>query len=132
MKVIFIIGLPGSGKTHLAKELLNTIRDAWLIDDFAVHMLRQQPALIGVETIIVTDPTACAASPEMIRATLEKWLGKSIDLTFVAFDNDPEQCIINTNGRDDRVISPRYIRALSGSYDPARYSEDIRPVWHGD
>lgn len=124
MKVIFIVGLPASGKTTLGQEIAD--RNNWtLLDDFSLIKDQEIPRDID---LVITDPTACLASPENIQKTLEEILGK-IEISFIAFENDLEQCLQNNRQRGGRTISDAYIRTLASRYDPKHFSEDIRPVF---
>ena len=123
-RLTFIVGLPGSGKTHLANTLLGD--DGVLIDDISV----MTNSNIGVDGdhLIVTDPNACYHDPERVMAKLRVWFGER-QITVLAFENDPDQCWANIALRnDDRRISRAGINAMAARYSPSQWGEVV-PVW---
>lgn len=129
-KITFIVGLPGSGKTSLAQQMLGP--GDVLLDDFS-----RDPAgfyAIGKESVgrlIITDPNACFAPRDAVLGVLTDYFGEA-DITIIAFENDPEACWSNLLLRDDsRAISKQYIITMSRKYNPAQWSDDIRPVYRG-
>jgi len=124
MKITFIVGLPASGKTTLGQEIADQT-GATLLDDFS---LLETDKLIQNDNLVITDPTACLANQTGIHETLERIFGE-VEIRFIAFENDLEQCLTNNRQRGGRNISDAYIRALASRYDPKHFSDDIRPVF---
>jgi hypothetical protein len=107
--IVFIVGLPGSGKTHLASTLPNRV----LIDD-----PKQAPILEPNTRYVITDPHLC------IPKTFSQ-VSKLYPLAFYyLFTNRLEQCWLNTKLRNDgRDISYEYLLSLSNRYDPHQLAE---------
>lgn len=98
-EVILIVGLPGSGKTHLAKK---SYSDYVLIDDPDAHF-----DLMGIDRdkdYVITDPHLC--DPKN-RAAAEKMLRRmGFKVEFVYFENDEKKCLNNIKHRNDgRLIT---------------------------
>lgn len=112
MKVTLVAGLPGSGKTTLLKEMKS--QGAVTVDDIAdLDSLPASP----VPWLVVADVNFCI--PEVRdRAGVEirKRYGH-VDIEWVFFANDREQCLRNAEARNDgrnvrpdiEVLSRRYV-----------------------
>ena len=118
--ITFIVGLLGSGKTTLANSYECTI-----IDDISIKSIDDFSNIIG--DIVITDPNATIVSKITIVEKCQEWFPNH-DIEFIAFENDPDQCINNIINRDSRIISESYIRHLSSKYDTSQYSKVI-PVY---
>lgn len=121
MKTVhLIIGLPGSGKTTLANELLE-IHGGVLFDDVNNIENRDQVfAETSADTIIMTDPHLCLATPTNIMANLMKWFGEDIYLVSYLFIPDINQSLANIVARNDgRVINRYTIDKMAEGYNVA-------------
>lgn len=120
IKVIHIVGLPGSGKTTLGNTLAKSPKSLFL-DDFLFDVSGSVKAFKDSEcqTLILTDPRLCYHSKEEIASRTIKCFGLDGDENFVFhyFQNDPEACMINAqrepkpNGGTEnfiRMVSRRY------------------------
>lgn len=130
MKITFIVGLSGSGKSHLADKLGGDL----VIDDFDVAYRQDLVGLLalcnGRQHLVITDPTAVAASPKAIVDRLTEMFG-DVDVTFIAFENDLAQCITNLSGRGDeneKSVSRHAMVVMSGQYRPENFGQPI-PVY---
>lgn len=97
-----IIGLPGSGKTTLAKTLLaNTdIKDSILIDD-PKHFSEIANA-VRAKYLIVVDPHLCLPLNNLTADLMLKQLDYSVERIF--FENNPKQCLINAEKRGTKNV----------------------------
>lgn len=98
-----IIGLPGSGKTTLAKSLLARSlleRDSVLIDD-PKHFSEIANA-VRAKHLIVVDPHLCIALNYLTAELMLTNLGFSIERIY--FENNPKQCLINAQKRGTKKV----------------------------
>lgn len=107
--LVFIVGLPGSGKTHLA----NTLPDRVLIDD-----PKQAPLFKPNTRYLVTDPHLCIPKTFIQVSKLYP------QAFYYLFTNKVEQCWVNTKSRNDgKDIAYEYLLSLSNRYDPCQLAE---------
>lgn len=101
-QVTFIIGLPGSGKSFLAKTLeASSINPVMLIDDPTTLDLSK---LDNTLDVIVTDPHLC--NPRIKANAVDIFKKRGYLINFIFFENNVEKCLKNIEYRnDDRIIS---------------------------
>lgn len=118
-QIDFIIGLPGSGKTHL----LDKYDDTWLIvDDASMNFLDMTKALLSdSKKIVLVDPKVCSNSSFDIRKELSKYC-RSYKLNIICFENNLDQCLINSINRKDKTVSIEWIKWLSSKYDLDKFN----------
>ena len=119
MKVTIIIGLPGSGKTHLAREMYP---DAYIIDD----PISVKDLLVGKPHIVVTHPDFC--SPNRLKS-FKLFINHhydDVEFEEIYFENDPDQCRINALGRGNKKVGG-LISLLTKEYKPPIIAI---PVWN--
>lgn len=114
--ITIIIGLPGSGKSELAKTLPGILYDDPKTPEEleAIKLWHSQ----GFD-IVITDPHLCLPEVEK-RARLH-----FPDATYIYFQNDPVQCIINARGREGKEVE-QFIKLLTQYYNPP---SDALPVY---
>ena len=126
IEVTVIVGLPGSGKTHLAERLRDdqtTVIDDLSRDPSRLERFVQHPT----KKLIITDPTYLSA--EFIRKKMAEWIDRPHVVQIIAFTNEPQQCFQNVRTRaDGRDISYEYIKSLSLRYNPDQYDQ-VEPVF---
>ena len=116
--VTFIIGLPGSGKTHLAhrlKKINEAFRPCVIYDDLKKTELDAlEEAVKQGKDVILVDPWLCYPSTREIACKrIEEW-GATIDEIF--FENDPEAALRNVRHRNDGRHVESFIKQTTKHY----------------
>jgi hypothetical protein len=94
MKAILIIGLPGSGKTHLAKT--KYVPEGYLLIDDP----KNKDTIIGPsDKIVICDPFLCIERNRVSCIQFLENAGYKIETIY--FENNPEKCQNNITHRDD-------------------------------
>jgi hypothetical protein len=121
--ILFIVGLPGSGKTTLAKQINKDNGDKYRIIDDPKDLDKQVLPYIN-EDLIICDPALCfPQNREMATKYIEKH-NPDAKIDWIYFENDPETCLVNSEVRNRALInnfkSPRkvdsFIRNLHQFY----------------
>jgi len=105
MKLLIIIGLPGSGKTTYFNENLKNKYEFY--DDFITNMIDGE--LIKEikkkeKDICIADPRLCNYQTfQKIMKIFEEFLNKS-EIRLILFENDKDKCIINAEKRSLRLV----------------------------
>lgn len=134
-RVTFIVGLPGSGKTFLARSMQGC--GVTIVDDYAAQIKEtSRDAVVSfirkcnTPNLVITDPMACLSTPEQITSVLKEHLGPDIEVTFIAFENDLaaawDNCVKRADGRE---IGRPYVEMLSKHYDPRTFTKDVLKVF---
>lgn len=118
-KFIVIIGLPGSGKTTLAKSLLKIEKGALFIDDFSLHTEEAKSFNVCKhDTVIITDPYLCNVTNECFLNTIMRYFIGLEDVLIqkIYFENDPDTCIKNAlrDPKDGGTLA--FIRNMTKEY----------------
>lgn len=114
-KLIIIIGLPGSGKTTLAKEY-----NSYLIFDDFITKFYNGKMIDAIEknfNVCITDPRMCI--PEIFDKYMTKFLSilNKDQILLILFENNSQQCLINLSNRsDNRFGIERTIQVYSTKY----------------
>lgn len=130
-----IIGLPGSGKTTLAKSMLNDVPGALLLDDLSRNFgdgVQQFNELLP-SFVIITDPRMCGVSEERIKEVINKNFIDDSDFrvfNFYYFANDPEACIINARRNPKPGGTENFIRHWTKHYTIPKDAV-VFPVYRG-
>lgn len=98
LKVILIIGLPCSGKTHLANMLLGKHWKWVLIDDPKYFKKVEDVIWTATDTVIITDPNFCIRENRLAAIRKLKEI-RDVDIDFIYFENNPKKCIKNLKYR---------------------------------
>lgn len=123
-KIIYIIGLPGSGKTTLGNKLIKNKSSTFFLDDPSVSHKTQKPENFlksiprDTKTVILADPHLVVSTQEDLTA-LNKIVYPDCAVEFIYFENNPEACLANIqrrNKKDFRIISTGYMAFLSKTY----------------
>lgn len=133
-KLIVLIGLPGSGKTTLAKtEYL----EYELFDDFITEFYNGKLAyaLKNNKNVCVADPRLCVTEVFLkYMPLLEKYVNYPYSLKIILFENNVETCLHNIKNRDKRKGIDYAINNYSKNYDPyslmyKKWSNLIKPCY---
>lgn len=125
-EVHLIIGLPGSGKTTFAKNLLENLGGVLFDDVNNIEDREQIFAETTANTIIMTDPHLCAANPTSIMDKLMEWFGDDLCLTTYLFKPNVEQSLENIKARNDgRIISKYTIEKMNEGYNLAWMNQGL-------
>lgn len=112
--IIVLVGLPGSGKTFLGKQLSKDLKIPYLED---IHILEYLP-----DNCIIDNPYFCLESAR------NKLLSFNRNFIFFYFENNPKQCIINDKKRNRNKKATSTINYLTKKYDIINYHF---PVYKG-
>lgn len=122
MKITFLVGLPGSGKTFLGEQLAEDPNVTYLDDitvkggldelDYAVNAL-------GATDIVVSDVFLCRERDRTSALKHLKRIAPGYEVVWVFFENAPEKCVKNVRHRaksgDERLVEG-LIRELTREY----------------
>jgi hypothetical protein len=104
VKIVMLIGLPGSGKTYKAETEYVPKGYALIDDPTDVGLVREiiQGCLMTDQNVVITDPHLCNAwhRADAI-ATIEKWVPDTVQVECVYFENDPLKASANVTHRKD-------------------------------
>lgn len=115
MNIILIIGLPGSGKTHLGQKLQCELPKSLFIDDASSTLFNYEIWNLAnscdYENIILADCYLCISAH--LEAALNMFINHNV--TRIYFENNPEQCLKNVQNRDNRNVDG-WIKYLAVEY----------------
>lgn len=131
MKFIFIVGLPGSGKTHLGRQMSDQLNGIFLDDICQTCGKGRLKEAFSHQTVIVADPSLCRPINRIFAEAMVKEHHPGCEVEWLYFTNDPDQCWLNIQGRDERLISKRSIYDRSKVYKIPENAK-IVSVWKGD
>ena len=116
MKIIFLVGLPGSGKTYLGKQLESDSNI--FIDDISKCGLKllQDALTNNYKSIIIADCFLCKRSERILALNFLQNNYYSGEIEWIFFENNPEKCFRNVDKRADGRAVKGLIKHLSGQY----------------
>jgi uridine kinase len=132
--IILIVGLPGSGKSKLANQInldnhnkFRIINDPKNFNEIKKHI---------DENLIITDPYLCFEKNRQQAEKLIKKLNPNSKIEWIFFENNPKQCLINSNVRNRAntiTFKPikkveSFIKNFSQYYNPPENSLILK-VW---
>lgn len=140
-RITVIVGLPGSGKSHLISDMEDARAGLIVADDFHSCSRNDSPlpeasryaddivaALLDGRDVVLSDIAFC---DEHRRLALAAWLDTLVPrpaASWIFFDNDLEQCLVNIQGRPGRDAERDAAEAkkFAQRYVP---DDDPRPVY---
>ena len=146
--MVIIVGLPASGKSTEAKRRAQemNIPDAQIFDDFKLHRRLRSPsfhmsaafpalkrALLAGKGVIVVDIDFCDSKSRIDAICALHRVREDIDIEWVFFENDPDQCLINvmsdhTHTQLQASERPDYIRKYASRYQIPPTAKPLK-VW---
>jgi len=99
ISVIFIVGLPASGKTTLANKINDENGGIYkIVDDPKNFNLDIKPYLGG--NMIITDPNLCREDNRENAIKMISSVDMNIKIDWIFFENNPKLCLVNALNRD--------------------------------
>jgi hypothetical protein len=113
MKIILLVGLPGSGKTTYGRSLGVPFFDD-LTQNGGVESLKFER-----DTIAISDfALIFESSRRLAEAILRRHAGEGVEIEYVVWENNPDACWQNIRRRDDgRVLHQGTLETLSRGYE---------------
>jgi len=124
MKIVVIVGLPGSGKTILGKELES--KGYYFIDDISVCGLNKflDAVKYQIDKIALSD---CFLCKKKDREKCTVFLSKYTDnIEWIFFENNPQKCYLNVDKRNDGRSVKGLIDILSKEYNIPQDNKEIK------
>lgn len=110
--VLFLVGLPGSGKSYYGHEFLKSNPNYIFVDDCS--RIELENALSNNAKIIVANPWFVVENArKQAIALIEKYTS---NIEFVFFENNPQQCIRNVEFRNDNRKVFGFIKSMTKQY----------------
>ena len=124
-------GLPGSGKTYLARKKFFEVGGFFLDDKFSIYDLKEAITYPN-SNIFITDPYLCQDLERQAFIKIVMSISKNVTFHWTFFENDFEKALRNIEYRcDGRIISKYALKNFSMTYMipseiPVR---DIKDIW---
>jgi predicted kinase len=144
-KVVFVAGLPGSGKSEYVCKLTKDIGGEPIHDfkneainnnpnfNFSRHFERLIAGLNAGRTFVVADVGFCSTQSRRQANEFVRQLAPGAEIKWCFFENEPEQCKRNARARAE--VTPRDLQReidLIEYYSPHYYippGSTTMPVW---
>jgi GTPase SAR1 family protein len=92
--ILFIVGLPGSGKTTLAKKINRENSNKYRIIDDPSDLDKQVLPYIN-DDLIICDPALCFPKNREMATKYVNEHNPNVKIDWIYFENDPESCLAN-------------------------------------
>jgi len=133
-KFTLVLGTPGAGKSFLAQQMQAKDPNLAVLDDVSRLLRVLCKGLCYYEVVaqfpeydkfLLCDPAFCEDSFRIrVEAELREVFGK-VEFDYVFFENNPEQCLINVELRNDGRKVEKHIMRLSKIY---KIPENVKPI----
>lgn len=130
MDIIFIIGLPGSGKTHLGNKIRSETGYKFIDDPFSFNEIKE--SILKSENLIISDPHLC--NPKVLKKAVEKIsrINPLYKFRYYYFENDAIKCVNNVSYRNDgHKAVDEFIRHMSKIYKIPSGVTEIK-IWQNE
>lgn len=127
-KITLIVGLPGSGKSHLGNEMMKNESNTHFFDDLGMITNKAEIFLYDwqkrnkhINHVIITDVYLCSKDTRESAISLLKRVFKDAAINTIFFENAPEKCLDNVKERNlkgDKRKVEGMISILSKTYMP--------------
>lgn len=97
--ILFIVGLPGSGKTRLARKINRDSNGKYVIINDPKDFSKDVEPFLN-DDIIITDPNLCFEKNRINAIKKIKSLNSEAKIDWIFFENDPTNCLINSDIRN--------------------------------
>jgi RNase adaptor protein for sRNA GlmZ degradation len=124
MRLIIIIGLPGSGKTTYFHEKLKHLGFQFF-DDFVSSMCNGtmiREIKHGITDVCIADPRLCNFEIfKRVMKVIEVYIDKS-SIEIILFENDKDKCLLNASKRTNKNVN-KTIEFNSTIYNLDNYND---------
>ena len=126
--ILFIVGLPCSGKTHLAEKINKDNNYKYIIIDDPKDFSEIESHLES--DLIITDPNLIF--PENRENAIKRItkLNPNCKIDWLFFENNPDRCLINYKIRGSSKKVESFIKNFSKYYTIPKNSNIVK-VWEG-
>ncbi len=133
MKFIFLVGLPGSGKTYLGRQMCDQFSGGLFLDDICQTCGKERlKEPFHTETVIVADPSLCRSYNRPFAEAMVREHHPDCEVEWIFFENDWEKCWANVQRRNDgRIIGKHILKDKSRGYTIPQNVKTL-PVWSGE
>jgi hypothetical protein len=108
--IIILVGLPGSGKSRMAKQINLDNNNKYKVIDDPKSLEKDIKPFIN-QDLIITDPALCFEANREKAKQFFKEFAPNSKIDWIYFENNPEQCLINADIRNRTLrISMKPIR----------------------
>jgi hypothetical protein len=137
MKIVLLIGLPGSGKTYLGTQMK---KDGFaFVDDASRDDHKRELAHLSEcfrtnrdkMDLVIADPLLCYPRTfNMAMTKLSEWF-PGCEVECIYFENDLDKCMRNVERRNDGRLVDDLVWTLSKAYKIPEGVTSV-PIWDGE